>query len=510
MGTTNSCVCVFWKGRYEVIANTFSNKTTPSYVTFDDEGILVGEASRNQSFDNPRNAIFGIKRIIGRRYVDAEVQKHRKRWPFTVIPLDGVAGIEVEQNGVLNTYSPSQISSHVLMHLIEAAKTFTSQDVVKAVITVPANFTDAQRRATQEAGTLAGLNVVGMINEPTAAALAYGLQQLEADGEQTILVFDFGGGTLDVAILKVSHGGTQFETLATAANMSLGGEDFDEKLLERFVQEFKEKNNGIDLSRFPTAMTSLRLCCDPAKKSLSTMNGLAYVVVNNIHETKHFKTRITRAEFEALSEDVFAKILEPVERALRQARLAKSDIDHIVLVGGCSKMPKVQEIVGNFFVGQSLHRDIHGDEAIAQGAAVYARLLTTDPEHPILDDRGRHAMAIQILESTPHSLGVQLPTGEFAVVVPKGTRIPFRWVRDGTTSKDDQSWVQIKLYEGDSQIVAENEFIGQFRLDGIAPARAGVPKITLTLSSDAMGCLTVTATDERAGRTKQITVNFYR
>ena len=504
LGTTNTCVCIFWRGHFQVIGNGHGNKTTPSYVTFDEYGdVLVGDASRDGSFANPKHAIFGIKRILGRRYHDAEVQKNRKRWPFTVVNREGLPVVAVEQVEKLTNYSPAEISSQLLKYIRDTVKNFTGHEVTEAVITVPANFTNAQRRATEEAGILAGLSVVRMINEPTAAALAYGLEKL--DGEKIVMVYDFGGGTLDVAILKVING-KRFETLATAANMNLGGEDFDQKLLERFVQEFKDKNNGIDLSDFPEAVTTLRLTCDKAKKSLSAMSALAHVSANRIYENRNFKTRVTRAEFEKLCEDVFAKILEPVERALRQARMNKADIEHIVLVGGCSRMPKVQEILQNFFVGQKLHLDINPDEAIAHGAAVYARLLITDPEYSNLDMQGH----IRIIEATPHSLGVELPTGEFATVVPRGTPIPFEMVRNGTTYKDNQSFVQIKLFEGKERMAQDNEFLGAFTLDGIAPARAGIPRITLTLSSDAVGCLIVTAIDERDGRTNVLTVNFDR
>ena len=380
LGTTNSCVCIYWKEKYEVVQNGFTSNTTPSYVTFDEDGILVGEASRNNSFEYPQKTVFGIKRIIGRHFDDAEVQRHRERWPFSIVSDRGFPVIRV-QEGEAKTYTPAEVSSHVLRHLRQDVKNYTSVNFSKVVITVPASFTDPQRRATLEAGKLAGLEVIGMVNEPTAAALAYNLQKL--DGEQVILIFDFGGGTLDVAILKVING-TRFETLAMAANMQLGGEDFDEKLLERFVAGFKENNGGIDLKKSPAAVAALRLCCDTAKKSLSTLNGVAHVVVSRIHEDKSLRTIVTRAEFEALCEEVFSGILKPVEQALAQARLSKDEINHVVLVGGSSRIPKVQEILQNFFPSHILHKDINGDEAIAKGAAIYARnfdVQSGNPDH---------------------------------------------------------------------------------------------------------------------------------
>ena len=506
LGTTNTCVSIYWKGRYEIINNGHGNKTTPSYVTFDEDGILVGEASRDASFDYPKSAIFGIKRILGRRYDDAEVQKNRKRWPFTVVNQDGFPAVQVEQGGSLRNYSPAEISSHLLKHIRDTVNNFTGQDVTKAVITVPASFNDAQRRATQEAGKLAGLDVIGMINEPTAAALAYGLQKVE--GEHTILVFDFGGGTLDVAILKVTDG-ARFETLATAANMTLGGEDFDQKLLERFVQEFKDKNNGIDLNRYPAAITTLRLQCDSTKKTLSNMNGLAYVAANRIYEDRHLKSRVTRAEFEALCENVFAQILEPVEVALERARMDKSDIERVLLVGGSSKMPKVQEILRNFFPNHEINRDISGDEAIAQGAAVYARLLTSTPENPMVDEEGEE-MNMQVIERTAHSIGTRNFDGRFKVVVEKGSRIPFQAQQYCSTVRDNQEHVKIKVFEGDSPVAAENEFLGEFTVSGIRPAKAGVPMIRIVFSSDSVGCLTVTAQDEDTGVANRIDVNIHR
>ena len=507
LGTTNSCVCVYWKDRYQVIPNSFGNSTTPSYVTFSTHDIQIGEASRDDSFNCPENAIFGIKRIIGRRFEDVEVQKNKEIWPFAVIDRDGYPAIQVQQGGRQKTYSPAEISSHILKHLRKSVENYTGKDITKAVITVPASFTDAQRRATMEAAKLAGLNVIGMINEPTAAAMAYGLQKLEK--KQTVLVFDFGGGTLDIAIMEVTDS-SNFESMAIASAMNLGGEDFDEKLLDRFVEVFEQTNGGINLRDDPKAFTLLRLRCDRVKKSLSQRNGQAHVAIPRIHGTKDFNASVARAEFETMCADVFAKILEPVERALKQANLRERDIDHVVLAGGSSRMPKVQEILQNFFKGKTLHRDINGDEAIAHGAVVYARLLTADESHPMTNEDGE-VTAIVLIEKTAHSLGVDaLDLGDdtMSVVVPKGSRVPFKKHRPYTTVVNNQKTIVWNIYEGESKNAWENNLLGTFKLSNIQPAPGGTPKLELEFASDSFGCVKVTAKDKGSGNICAITVDY--
>lgn len=499
LGTTYSCVCIYRNGVTETIPTESGAKCIPSYVTFHPEGRLLGEASRDSSFETPKQAVFGFKRIIGKRFEDPEVQKNKERWPFSVIDKNGFPVVRVEEDDAWHTYSPVEISAMILAYLRQAVETYLDEPVTKAVITVPANFTDAQRKATKEAGLQAGLDVIGMINEPTAAALSYGLQK--TDIEQKILVFDFGGGTLDVAILKVSRG-SLFEILASSGLMNLGGEDFDEILLDRFIREFNEKHL-VNLRDDVAAVSRLRLRCERVKRGLSGKNGVGHLSVDALHGSIHFVTSIKRAEFEELCKGIFSRILDPVREALNFAGLAVNEIDRVVLVGGSSRIPKVQEMLRNFFPDSRHHRDNNPDEAIAQGAAMYAHSKLVDPRAEVTQVND-----IVIIEKTPFSLGVRVVNGNMAVIIPRGSKIPAQGTQTCTTSSKTQTTVRIKVYEGEKRLAEENNFLGELTLlDIVTPDAGGSPLILLTFSYDLFGCVNVSAQDVHSGESKSVTIN---
>ncbi|KAG8930235.1 Heat shock protein sks2 [Tulasnella sp. 419] len=493
VGTTYSCVGVWQNDRVEIIANDQGNRTTPSYVAFSSEERLIGDAAKNQAAMNPRNTIFDAKRLIGRRFDDPDVKKDMTHWPFAVIDKDGSPVIKVDYLGEEKTFSPQEISSMVLSKMKEIAEAKLGKTVKKAVITVPAYFNDSQRLATKDAGAIAGLDVLRIINEPTAAAIAYGLDQ-QTKQEKNVLIFDLGGGTFDVSLLNITGG--VFAVKATAGDTHLGGEDFDNTLLEHFKAEFKRKSK-LDISDDPRALRRLRSACERAKRTLSSVTQTT-VEVDSLFNGEDFSASITRARFEEINAALFKSTIEPVDKVLKDAKMKADKVDDIVLVGGSTRIPKIQSLVSEFFGGRALNKSINPDEAVAYGAAVQAAILTGQTSEKTEN--------LVLLDVTPLSLGVAMQGDVFGIVVPRNTPIPTNKSRTFTTVEDNQTTVTFPVYEGERTQCKDNRLLGEFELTGIPPMPRGQAELVTTFEVDANGLLKVSAMDRASGRKASISI----
>ncbi|CAH2038509.1 unnamed protein product [Thlaspi arvense] len=492
LGTTYSCVGVYHNKHVEIIANDQGNRITPSWVAFTDTERLIGEAAKNQAAKNPERTIMDPKRLMGRQFDDPDVQRDIKFLPYKVVNKDGKPYIQVKVKGEEKVFSPEEISAMILTKMKETAEAFLGKKVKDAVITVPAYFNDAQRQATKDAGAIAGLNVVRIINEPTGAAIAYGLDKKGA--ETNILVYDLGGGTFDVSILTIDNG--VFEVLSTSGDTHLGGEDFDHRVMDYFIKLIKKKYSK-DISKDHKALSKLRRECERAKRALSNQHQVR-VEIESLFDGVDFSEPLTKARFEELNMDLFKRTMEPVKKALKDAGLKKSEIGEIVLVGGSTRIPKVQQLLKDFFDGKEPNKGTNPDEAVAYGAAVQGGILS--------GEGGEETQNILLLDVAPLSLGIETVGGVMAKVIPRNTAIPTRKSQVFTTYQDQQTTVSVRVYEGERSLTKDNRELGKFDLTGILPAPRGVPQIEVTFEVDANGILQVKAEDKVAKTSQSITI----